>query len=48
MKSKDKIVNKDGECILKMIEERGWHNANGNMRIDAEGEYTYTRPKVQQ
>ena len=39
-KSKDKVVNTEGKCLLKMTEERGWYIANRNVRGDEEGEYT--------
>ena len=44
-KSKEKVVNTEGKCLLKMTEERGWHIANGNVRGDEEGEYTYIGPR---
>ena len=37
-KSKDKVINTEGKCLLIMTNERGWHIANGNVRGDEEGQ----------
>ena len=40
-KSKDGVKNGEGECLLRLVEDRGWHVANGNVAGDEEGEFTY-------
>lgn len=40
-KSKDKIRNAEGDLLLQIAEDRGWHFLNGNIPGDEEGEYTY-------
>ena len=39
--TKDIGENKQGNELIKMIEENGWSVLNGNMRGDEKGEYTY-------
>ena len=40
--SKDKVVNLEGEQFLDMIETRGLQIANGNIKRDELGEFTYS------
>lgn len=40
-RSKDGVKNGEGECLLRLLEDRGWHVANGNVAGDEEGEFTY-------
>jgi len=41
-KSKDKKVNGEGRRLIECIRERGWWIANGGIRGDEEGNWTYT------
>ena len=36
-KLKDKVINTKGECLLKIIEERGWYISNENIKQDGRG-----------
>ncbi|KAI4475510.1 hypothetical protein M0802_015130 [Mischocyttarus mexicanus] len=44
-KSKDGTKNAEGEQLLRLTEERGWHIANGNIEGDEKGECTYVGAK---
>ncbi|XP_025271364.1 golgin subfamily A member 6-like protein 22 [Camponotus floridanus] len=44
-KSRDEIVNKEGEKMLEEIRNNGLYIANGNMNGDEEGEFTYIGPR---
>lgn len=44
-KSKGKVVNTEGKCLLKTINERVWHNATGYARRNEQEEYTYNGPR---
>lgn len=39
--SKDSAINEEGEKMLKLVEERGWHILNGNVKGDKTEEFTY-------
>jgi len=41
-KSKDKVINKQGEELIKWVEEEGWGIMNGAKEGDREGEVTFT------
>jgi len=41
-KSKDKVINKQGEELIKWVEEEGWGIMNGTKKGDREGEVTFT------
>lgn len=43
--SKDKILNKEGERLLHLIEENGWNLLNGNTKGDEEGNLTFIDTK---
>lgn len=40
--SKDKVKNKEGEKLVRLVEEKGWSIFNGNIAGDEEGEFTFT------
>lgn len=42
-KSMDKIQNKEGNELLRIVEEKGWCILNGNKEGDMEGHFTYER-----
>ncbi|KYN05597.1 hypothetical protein ALC62_03471 [Cyphomyrmex costatus] len=42
-KSKDEVLNKEGEELLRSVEEKGWVIMNGNKQGDEEGEWTYEK-----
>lgn len=46
-KSKDKIINKEGEKLIEIIENNGWTILNGNTEEDTRGEFTYIGPRGQ-
>lgn len=39
--SKDSSRNAEGDILLKIVENRGWHFLNGNITGDERGEFTY-------
>ncbi|CAD6230749.1 GSCOCG00012194001-RA-CDS, partial [Cotesia congregata] len=39
--SKVKVVNKEGNELCKFLSERGWAIANGCIKGDEEGEWTF-------
>lgn len=42
-KSKDQTINKEGEELLKMVDDKGWVILNGNKEGDQKGEWTFER-----
>lgn len=44
-RSKDKVVNAEGEYLLKMLKGMGLHIMTGNMKGDENGEFTFVRDK---
>lgn len=44
-KSKVKIINKEREKLVEIIEKKRWNILNGNTEGDDEGESTYVGPR---
>lgn len=41
--SKDNVVNREGEELIRVVEEKGWVIMNGNKQGDETGEWTYEK-----
>lgn len=45
-RSKDKIINREGKFLMKLMEQKAWFVLNGNVEGDRNGEFTYMGPKA--